>query len=68
MALYLNAFVGVVQAFQKLAALKELAPTQTEPPFLVAQSLLLIALAIVGFVAVKRLPRSAPRVSHQLAQ
>jgi hypothetical protein len=33
-ALYLNAFVGVVQAFQKLSALKELAPTQTEPPFL----------------------------------
>jgi hypothetical protein len=67
-ALYLNAFVGVVQAFQKLSALKELAPTQTEPPFLVAQSLLLIAFAIVGFVAVKRLPRSEPGVSHQFAQ
>jgi hypothetical protein len=67
-ALYLNAFVGVVQAFQKLSALKELAPTQTEPPFLVAQSLLLIAFAIVGFVAVKRLPRSEPGVSRQFAR
>jgi hypothetical protein len=66
--LYLNAFVGVVQAFQKLSSLKELAPTQTEPPFLVAQSILLIAFAIVGFLAVKRLPRSEPGVSDQFAQ
>jgi hypothetical protein len=57
-ALYLNAFVGVVQAFQKLSVLKEVAPTQTESPFLAAQALLLIAFTIVGFVAVRRLPRS----------
>src|SRR6266404_2107877 len=30
-ALYLNVFVGIVQAFQKVPALKALAPTQTEP-------------------------------------
>jgi hypothetical protein len=58
----------VVQAFQKLSALKELAPTRTEPPFLMAEYLLLIAFAIVGFLAVKRLPRSEPDVSHQFAQ
>jgi len=67
-ALYLNAFVGVIQAFQKLSALKELAPTQTEPPFLLAQSLLLIAFAVFGFVAAKRLPRSEHGVSDQFAQ
>ncbi len=57
-----------MQAFQKLSVLKVLAPTQTEPPFLVAQSLLLTAFAIVGFMAVKQLPRSEPSISHQFAQ
>ena len=36
-ALYLNVFVLIVQLFQKVPSLKALAPTQTEPPFLVAQ-------------------------------
>jgi hypothetical protein len=37
LALYLNVFVLIVQLFEKVPALKALAPTQTEPPFLVAQ-------------------------------
>src|SRR6266498_983518 len=40
-ALYLNVFVGVVQAFQKLPFLKPLAPTQSEPPFLITQLVVL---------------------------
>src|SRR5947209_7463977 len=36
-ALYLNVFVGIVQSFQKLPFLYALAPTQSEPPFLVTQ-------------------------------
>src|SRR5713101_7595410 len=32
-ALYLNVFVLVVQGFEKVPALKALAPTQKEPPF-----------------------------------
>ena len=36
-ALYLNVFVLIVQLFQKVPSLKAMAPTQTEPPFLVAQ-------------------------------
>src|SRR5882672_12858423 len=36
-ALYLNVFVGVVQAFMTVPALNALAPHQTEPPFLIAQ-------------------------------
>jgi hypothetical protein len=32
-ALYLNVFVGVVKAFAKVAFLRALAPTQSEPPF-----------------------------------
>src|ERR1700716_3675476 len=42
LALYLNVFVGVVQAFQKLALLAPLAPTQSEPPFVVAQVVVLV--------------------------
>jgi hypothetical protein len=32
-ALYLNVFVGVVQAFMKIPRLEALAPHQNEPPF-----------------------------------
>ena len=52
-ALYLNVFVGVVQAFQKLPALHGLAPTQSEPPFLVAQLVVLIVFVVSGFLAVR---------------
>jgi hypothetical protein len=40
-ALYLNVFVLVVQLFQKVPALRALAPTQSEPPFLVTQLIVL---------------------------
>ena len=53
-ALYLNVFVGVVQSFQKLAFLRALAPTQSEAPFLVAQTLVLALFIVLGIVAVKR--------------
>lgn len=52
-ALYLNVFVGVVQAFQKLAFLQPLAPTQSEPPFVVAQAVVLLAFIALGAVAVR---------------
>ena len=37
-ALYLNVFVLIAQLFQKVPSLKDLAPTQTELPFLVRNS------------------------------
>ena len=49
LALYLNAFVGVVQAFQKLAFLQPFAPTQTEAPFIVAQVAVLAVFVVLGF-------------------
>jgi hypothetical protein len=52
-ALYLNAFVAVVQAFQKLSVLNRLAPTGTEPAFMASQAALILAFAIAGFVAVR---------------
>lgn len=53
-ALYLNVFVLVVQAFLKIDALKALAPTQTEPPFAIAQGIVFLAFIIVGFLAARR--------------
>jgi hypothetical protein len=53
-ALYLNVFVLVVQSFLKVPALKALAPTQKEPPFLVAQLVVLALFLMLGIFAVKR--------------
>src|SRR6187397_2023612 len=53
-ALYLNVFVLIVQSFQKVPALQKLAPTQSEPPFLIAQGAALIAILILGALAVRR--------------
>ena len=62
MALYLNVFVGVVQAFQKLPLLASLAPTQSEPPFLIAQSVVLVIFIGFGVVTVRSFhpPAEAP--------
>jgi hypothetical protein len=53
-ALYLNVFVGVAQAFQKLPFLQPLAPTQSEPPFLVAQLAVLVIFVALGILAAIR--------------
>jgi hypothetical protein len=53
LALYLNVFVGVVQAFQKLPLLASLAPTQSEPPFLIAQAIVLVIFVGLGIAAVR---------------
>jgi hypothetical protein len=53
-ALYLNVFVAVVQAFLKIPALKAMAPTQTEPPFLVAQIVVLLIFVGLTIGAAKK--------------
>ncbi len=66
-SLYLNVFVGVVQAFQKLPALNALAPTQTELPFMLTQLVVLalfIALAIIAAIKFRIGPvGTSPRTS-----
>ena len=47
-ALYLNVFVGIVQAFQKLPTLKALAPKQSEPPFVFTQLAVLLLFVVLG--------------------
>ena len=53
-AFYLNVFVAVVQAFLKIAPLHALAPTGTEPPFAVAQGIVLLLFVGLGVLAVPR--------------
>lgn len=53
-ALYLNVFVLVVQSFEKVPALKALAPTQKEPPFQIAQLIVLVLFIGLTILAAKR--------------
>ena len=53
-ALYLHVFVWVVQAFQKLPFLASLAPTQSEPPFLIAQLVVMAIFIALGILTVRR--------------
>jgi len=52
-SLYLNVFVAVVQSFLKLPALNALAPTQSEPPFVVAQFVVLAIFVVLGIAAAR---------------
>ena len=54
LALYFNVFVLVVQSFEKVPALRALAPTQKEPPFGVVQLLVLVAFIAATVVALRR--------------
>ena len=53
-ALYLNTFVLVVQLFQKMPVLIEIAPTQTEPAFTVTQAIVLVGFILLGIAAIRR--------------
>ena len=54
LALYLNVFVLVAQLFMKVPALKALAPTQKEPPFLIAQIVVMLIFIGLTVLAVKK--------------
>lgn len=53
-ALYLNVFVLIVQLFEKVPALKAIAPTQSEPRFKAAQLSPLVFFVLLGVFAAKR--------------
>jgi len=53
-SLYLNVFVGVIQAFMKVPSLHALAPTQSELPFAVTQGVVLLIFVVLGIVALVR--------------
>jgi hypothetical protein len=62
-AFYLNVFVGVVQAFQKIPSLQVLAPTQSEGPFIAAQAVVLLLIIGLTYLAVRRLSSVADAAS-----
>src|SRR5579871_6505272 len=53
LAQYFNFAVLIIQSFQKVGPLKELAPTQSEPPFLVAQGAALVLFVVLGVVSLR---------------
>jgi hypothetical protein len=53
-ALYVNVFVGVVQAFLKVSPLHALAPQQTEPSFVAAQVAVLVLFVVLTIFCLKR--------------
>jgi hypothetical protein len=58
-ALYLNVFVLIAQFFMKIPALKALAPTQAEPPFLGTQVVVMLIFIVLGVLAAKHFPAEA---------
>ena len=59
-AFYLNVFVAVVQAFQKLPFLNALAPKGSEPPFAITQLLVLAGFIALGVIAARRFHPTMP--------
>jgi hypothetical protein len=55
-ALYFNVFVLVVQVFRRVPVLTALAPTQSEPPFQIAQLVTLLIFAAIGVRAARKKP------------
>ncbi len=50
-ALYLNVFVLVVQLFLKVPAIRAFAPTQSEPPYVIAHGIVLVLFIVLGKLA-----------------
>jgi hypothetical protein len=53
-SLYLNVFVLIAQLFMKLPALRAIAPTQSEPPFLVSRVVCMAIFVVLGLAAAKK--------------
>jgi hypothetical protein len=62
-ALYFNFFVLIVQSFRRVPALHALAPTESEPPFAIAQLLALVGFVVLGYAATRGFLREAPRAA-----
>ena len=62
LALYLNMFVLITQSFLRVPALRAMAPTQSEPPFQIAQLLALVIFGAIGAAVVARFRIAKPGV------
>jgi hypothetical protein len=61
LSLYFLVFVTIAQAFAKIPALHAMAPTQAEPPFAVAQGIVLVIFVVLTIAAAIKF-RPAPTV------
>jgi hypothetical protein len=59
-ALYFNVFVLIVQMFEKVPVLRALAPTQSEPPFQVAQIVVLALFVVLAIRASVKFRKEPP--------
>lgn len=62
-ALYLNVFVLIFQLFDKVPALKALAPTKSEPPFKLTQLTALVLFFILTILSAVRFRHAAARTA-----
>jgi hypothetical protein len=66
-ALYFNVFVLIAQLFMKVPPLKALAPTGSEPPFLIVQIIILVLFVVLGFRAVAQFQNSGSSLESRSA-
>jgi hypothetical protein len=59
LAQYFNFAVLIIQSFQKIGVLKDLAPTQSEPPFLIAQGAALVLFMVLAIFSLRNSGRGA---------
>jgi hypothetical protein len=67
LSLYLNVFVLVAQLFRRVPTLHALAPTETEPPFAIAEALVLIAFFAFAFRPVRSFAALPAASAHKAA-
>jgi hypothetical protein len=63
-ALYFNVLVLIVQSFQKVPPLKALAPTQSEPPFVATQLIVLGIFVLTAVLGLKRFRGESIALDH----
>jgi len=67
-ALYFNCFLLIAQSFLKIPALHALAPKGNEPPFAIAQGVLLVLFIVAGTLVVKKFhPADATTLARSAA-
>jgi hypothetical protein len=67
-ALYFNVFVLVVQLFEKVPALHAMAPKGSEPPFAIAQGIVLVVFILLGIFSLKRFPGNTVPVLNRTSR
>lgn len=62
-AFYLLVFVLIAQLFSKVPALRAMAPTQSEPPFAIAEGIVFVVAAALIWLATRRFGSTRPLIT-----